>query len=282
MSSRTLASLIWIHIPNDRPEKNPPKPEPPRSPRKAEGLAPSASKPAVAPLALSAEERKLERQLKAIIEKKSMIGLVQAFSVAVKVRTPCLVHTQRLTILFQHFLRSENGAYYEDLYPLISFLPRYSPTPTNNHTLSPMFSTASLNNAHMRRLRSGSIASRSTAQTGGRPSMSGERPHIPLNGTEKEEKPHVHLKLSDADIERGDVDLLPSELPPRTTIYNYLPFLLVFKPFVWLGKRILGKLNIITYYDDDTRGAFGKRKRPENLEGNIPLEIWSVSPRKVV
>ena len=40
------------------------------------------------------------RRLEAVIEKRSMINLVHAFSVSVK-----------------HFLRGEGGIYYEDLYP---------------------------------------------------------------------------------------------------------------------------------------------------------------------
>ncbi|EEB87042.1 hypothetical protein MPER_15788, partial [Moniliophthora perniciosa FA553] len=59
---------IWIHVPNERPKKD--------------------------------GERHIS-VLEAIVEKKTMINLIQAFSVSVK-----------------HYLRGESGVYYQDLYPL--------------------------------------------------------------------------------------------------------------------------------------------------------------------
>ncbi|KAG8729468.1 hypothetical protein FRC11_008716, partial [Ceratobasidium sp. 423] len=50
-----------------------------------------------------------DAKLKTTIEKRSMINLVQAFSASTK-----------------HYLRGETGVYYEDLYPLIAFLPQYA------------------------------------------------------------------------------------------------------------------------------------------------------------
>nr|ODN89268.1 hypothetical protein L204_06205 [Cryptococcus depauperatus CBS 7855] len=50
-------------------------------------------------------------ELAGLIEKKSYIGLVQAFAVAMK-----------------HALRGETGPFYSDLYSLIAFLPKYNPS----------------------------------------------------------------------------------------------------------------------------------------------------------
>jgi len=77
ISSRNIAQIIWIHVPVERTDK----------------------------------DKNQMTTVQSIIEKKSMINLVQGFSVAVK-----------------HFLRGEAGVYYEDLYPLISLLPRYANT----------------------------------------------------------------------------------------------------------------------------------------------------------
>ncbi|KAF6749321.1 Bestrophin, RFP-TM, chloride channel-domain-containing protein [Ephemerocybe angulata] len=52
-------------------------------------------------------------RLHVIIEKKTMINLIHAFAVSVK-----------------HLLRDEPGVFYEDLYPSVSFLPKY---PTSIH-----------------------------------------------------------------------------------------------------------------------------------------------------
>ncbi|KAF8649505.1 hypothetical protein AX16_005757 [Volvariella volvacea WC 439] len=77
ISSRNLAQMIWIHVPTERPSKD--------------GAGQTA--------------------LQSIIEKKTMVNLVQAFSVACK-----------------HYIRGEAGVYYEDLFPLICVLPRYAAT----------------------------------------------------------------------------------------------------------------------------------------------------------
>jgi len=75
IASRNIAQIIWIHVPTERTDK----------------------------------EKVKMTTVQSVIEKKSMINLVQGFSVAVK-----------------HFLRGETGVYFEDLYPLICLLPRYA------------------------------------------------------------------------------------------------------------------------------------------------------------
>ncbi|KAL8278109.1 hypothetical protein RQP46_009433 [Phenoliferia psychrophenolica] len=54
------------------------------------------------------EEPEDDDIVRALIEKRSMINLVCAFSVSLK-----------------HYLRGEAGIYYKDLYPLVCWLPRY-------------------------------------------------------------------------------------------------------------------------------------------------------------
>ncbi|GAA6042316.1 hypothetical protein JCM8097_003840 [Rhodosporidiobolus ruineniae] len=77
-ASRTFARVAWLHVPE---YTRPPKP----------GVIPTD------------EEKRL-----ALVEKKTYINLVGAFSVALK-----------------HYVRGEGGICYIDLYPLVSFLPRY-------------------------------------------------------------------------------------------------------------------------------------------------------------
>jgi hypothetical protein len=50
-----------------------------------------------------------EQKARAMMEKKTVINLVEAFSVSIK-----------------HYLRGEDGIYYTDLYHLVKFLPAYS------------------------------------------------------------------------------------------------------------------------------------------------------------
>ncbi|KAF9230804.1 Bestrophin, RFP-TM, chloride channel-domain-containing protein [Melanogaster broomeanus] len=70
LGSRVFARTIWFHVPD-----------------------------------LSKEERRA----RTLIEKKTIVNLLEAFGVAVK-----------------HYLRGEDGIYYTDLYPLVKFLPPYA------------------------------------------------------------------------------------------------------------------------------------------------------------
>ncbi|KAA1067368.1 hypothetical protein PGT21_002624 [Puccinia graminis f. sp. tritici] len=77
--SRTLSRLIWLHVPNE--------------------LTPHTSK----------DPPTENEKIRAMTEKKTMINLVQAFSISLK-----------------HYLRGEYGIYYEDLYHLTCILPKYN------------------------------------------------------------------------------------------------------------------------------------------------------------
>ncbi|EGG00840.1 uncharacterized protein MELLADRAFT_79152 [Melampsora larici-populina 98AG31] len=79
LGGRSLARLIWLHVP-DAPRPYDPKDLP------------------------TEEER-----LRSIIEKKTIINLIEGFAVSLK-----------------HYLRGEHGIYYEDLYHLACFLPKYA------------------------------------------------------------------------------------------------------------------------------------------------------------
>ncbi|KAH9811098.1 hypothetical protein DFH28DRAFT_1182684 [Melampsora americana] len=76
--SRTLARMIWLHIPDE--------------------LYPHSEKDSPSDAEVN----------QAILEKKTMTNLIEAFSVSVK-----------------HYLRGERGIFYEDLYHLVCFLPKY-------------------------------------------------------------------------------------------------------------------------------------------------------------
>ncbi|TFK55017.1 UPF0187-domain-containing protein [Heliocybe sulcata] len=118
LASRNLAHMIWNHVPFDR---DPPKDDKKDASKpaggndqpqdKKDGNSKDAGEDADDSDPTVASEKQKQR-LEAAIEKKTMINLVQAFSVSVK-----------------HFLRGEAGIYYEDLYPLVCFLPRYATHP---------------------------------------------------------------------------------------------------------------------------------------------------------
>ncbi|WWC68538.1 uncharacterized protein I206_102467 [Kwoniella pini CBS 10737] len=135
-NSRQLAMIIWMQIPN--------APPPPKDEDKKEGKDAKAKKPKKDPVSKETlqsystaqssahpsfsdsdegdgtddeeekakeEEEKARLNMQGLVEKKTYIGLVQAFAVSVK-----------------HALRGEVGPFYSDLYHLIAFLPKYNPS----------------------------------------------------------------------------------------------------------------------------------------------------------
>ncbi|KZT02826.1 UPF0187-domain-containing protein [Laetiporus sulphureus 93-53] len=84
LASRTFTRTVWFHVPDVMP--------------------PDATSPVPPPVD--------QRKLRTLIEKKTVINLVEGFAVAVK-----------------HYLRGEEGVYYEDLFHLVKFLPSYALPP---------------------------------------------------------------------------------------------------------------------------------------------------------
>lgn len=82
-ASRNLASLIWIHV--------------------GSTTLTVAEQADIVP---GSDEDEIER-LKSLLEKKTMLGLIQAFATSTK-----------------HYVRGESGAFYDDLYDLVKPLPK--------------------------------------------------------------------------------------------------------------------------------------------------------------
>ncbi|KAG8904713.1 hypothetical protein FRB99_001299 [Tulasnella sp. 403] len=203
LASRNLGMVIWIHVPLVR--------------------KPKAGEPAA------------DAKLKAIIERKSMMNLVQAFSVSVK-----------------HYLRSEPGIYYEDLYPLLSFLPQ---------------------NVHGEATPAGA----STPDEKAADDTSHSLPiwlnsdHSTMKASRKSKHRHRNFNPEKVlpDVQ-SSVPLRPARNPPKDTIYDILPFLIIFKPIQSLVKWMLGR---VKSDQDGTRNFWGKRKGPPPIDSNVPLEI---------
>jgi len=98
-SSRYLTTLIWLHINNVEPRKDDAPEETPEE----------------------KEHRETHDTIRSLIEKQSMFNLIIAYAVALK-----------------HFCRQEPGLFYEDLYPLVSFLPKHSFTSDEKSELLPL------------------------------------------------------------------------------------------------------------------------------------------------
>ncbi|KAF8760739.1 Bestrophin, RFP-TM, chloride channel [Rhizoctonia solani] len=97
LASRTFSRTVWFHIP-DEPKIPTAASRPPSAAADAT-LASHEGQPTGLRLA----------RARVLIEKRTTINLIEAFSIAVK-----------------HYLRGEDGIYYEDLYKLVKFLPAYA------------------------------------------------------------------------------------------------------------------------------------------------------------
>ncbi|KAF7324044.1 hypothetical protein MKEN_00626600 [Mycena kentingensis (nom. inval.)] len=216
IASRNIAQIVWIHVPMERTDK--------------------------AGTKLSTIE--------SVVEKKSMINLVQAFSVAVK-----------------HFSRGETGIYYEDLYPLISFLPRYANAvgPKTNADMLPLWAASEeeeypLSSAAPPHSRAASSAVSSVNEEDHK-SDSWVRTLVGRGKASRQNSVDPEKALAEIQSHRP---LKPARNPPDTSILDYLPFLRIFSIFTRCCRRNKKKT---------PRDAFGRKIRPSFTESNVPLEV---------
>ncbi|KAI0937620.1 hypothetical protein AcW1_001543 [Taiwanofungus camphoratus] len=246
-TSRTLAQLIWIHVPSERADKD-------------------------------TQERKWT--LSAVIEKKSMINLVQAFSVSVK-----------------HLLRGEGGVYYEDLYPLVCFLPRlvsHAPSQATDADVLPLWKESGMDvQSHLaaHSLMSGNGSADATTVNGGlKPARKAPcSPVQNLLGEKAKPGDLPQMKFHSSFRDRGkrpkqydpemalpyvysEQPLRPARNPPKETIYDYLPFLQIFKlfalPFNWQSTP-----SGTTTSHAAGRSLSGRKLPPEAIDSNVSHEI---------
>ncbi|KAF7291210.1 hypothetical protein MIND_01264400 [Mycena indigotica] len=198
IASRNIGQIIWVHVPHERKDMS---------------------------------------TVESVVEKKSMMNLVQAFSVAVK-----------------HFLREEPGVYYQDLYPLICFLPRYATqvAPTT---------------ADMLPLWQASEDERFPLHTASAPGSSTQS--LPTSFPSEKPKSKRRHHTFDPEEALASVQahrpLLPARNPPETHFLDYFPIL---KVFPWLfsscSRRVRATL---------MRKQNPKKKKGPLAESNVPLEI---------
>ncbi len=232
LASRNLAFLIWLHTPPT-----------------------TLSADELAALAPMSKEREDEEKMKAIIEKRTMINLIQAFAVASK-----------------HYLRHEPGVFYEDLYYLVAPLPKYSFPSTNRDddrasilglwrqpneeglTPLPYHPADDAAHAHL----ASSVASRGSGAASPRPG------HAALDMSQSTDASEGEKSAAGGPGGPGTYPLRPAFNPPKKTIYHAFPPLLVFRPLVRLFA-----------WDEDKRlrAQKGKRMRRKYVGANVPLEI---------
>ncbi|KAK7046572.1 Bestrophin, RFP-TM, chloride channel-domain-containing protein [Favolaschia claudopus] len=223
IASRNIAQIIWIQVPSDRTDK----------------------------------EKRPMTTVQSVVEKKSMINLVQGFSVAVK-----------------HFLRGENGVYYEDLYPLICLLPRYANVagPKTEADMLPVWA-ASEDKEHPLHTAQPPPPSRSntlgyntavSSMIGDSDGKSDKSWFKSVTGRRTASRAgSVDPEKALASIQ-SHVPLKPASNPPEASITDYFPFLRIFSIFTRCCRRKEKRHN---------RDAFGRKIKPSFAESNVPLEI---------
>jgi hypothetical protein len=201
-------------------------------------------------------ETAVEERARNIVEKRTAINLVEAFSVAVK-----------------HYLRGEEGIYYEDLYHLVKFLPAYSlPAGMPNQRLKSRTSTEIIEttiNDQERGSWGGSTSTElPTATKNGRTSF--QLPGATEKDTSGPASPRMRrgstARRSGTSYRRisgpqGAVDLAPASNPPKWGAFDLWPLSLLVKILTRKGKNVSGKK------------AAKERAKQHVISHNIPLEI---------
>jgi len=172
-----------------------------------------------------------ERKAKVLIEKKTVLNLIEAFSISIK-----------------HYLRGEEGIFYEDLYHLVKFLPPYA---------LPAGLPSMVDVSEMPTNRSSDGTRNSVSRNEPKKSAEG---HLPLPVTSEPRSPTSgSFKIRPGD----DSFLLPARNPPQFAIFDVFPFSLLVHQLTKRGKDIKGK-----------KAARARATMREHIVShNIPLEI---------
>ncbi|KDQ16816.1 hypothetical protein BOTBODRAFT_129750, partial [Botryobasidium botryosum FD-172 SS1] len=188
-----------------------------------------------------------EQRARVLVEKKSAVNLVQAFAVAVK-----------------HYLRGEEGIYYEDLYHLLKHLPAYAlpagrPSMHEQEDSSEDGDTAS---------PSPEKQSRSLDTSHSRlpyPVTTPGAPNAPASANRNAPllSPNSAVRFStDSRYQRPEKpDLLPSHCPPESSIFDVWPLSAVASLLIKKGKQVKGKK------------AARRHATRRVISHNLPLEI---------
>jgi ion channel-forming bestrophin family protein len=205
---------------------------------------------------LTEDEQKEENKARTLVEKKSIVNLLEAFAVAVK-----------------HYLRGEEGIFYEDLYHLVKFLPAYALPPTIPSVAdfhAPRDSSDQAPKSPRSEHFHGAALTKRTSAPGHLPlpntSPRSPAPKVTTFGTENtlrvDGRPQKTEKISTGP---GEDFLLPAINPPKYSLFDLFPFSLLVR---WLTRRGV---------DVKGKRAARLRARLGNHRGgssyNIPLEI---------
>ncbi|KAG2088143.1 UPF0187-domain-containing protein [Suillus discolor] len=224
LNCRIFARTVWFHVPDNT------FPASPKDYQTADEVTDQDS-----------ESAKTQKEYAmTLIEKKTVINLLEAYAVAVK-----------------HYLRGEEGIYYKDLYPLVPFL-------SSSHYSFP--AVIPTKNDQIRHLRSRHThhPNRDTPELSGDAAVGPtQEMTVPRSLSKSDEKSFWKDTTKTIAPPHYDPEsLLPAELPPRHGWRAAFPFPVFF--WVWgIIKKRFCKL-----------GADGTRQNFRPSKNNVPLEIF--------
>lgn len=212
------------------------------------------------PSAQALTDQQEEYKAKTLIEKKSAVNLLEAFAVAVK-----------------HYLRGEDGIYYEDLYHLVKFLPAYA-LPSTIPSAVDLNRTSSMTDGVPASPRSGHFHGSGLTRRAPAPDelpfpTTAPTPSLRVATFATEKTLHADgrsqkgVRLSTG---TDDIRLAPAMNPPKYSLFDLFPFSLL--------VRMLAK-DGVDKHGDAVKGRRAARRRAvmRNHRGqhsyNIPLEI---------
>lgn len=184
----------------------------------------------------------------------------------------------------QHLLRGEGGVYYADLYPLISFLPRFSThlEHASEDDMLPLWRASDMDHSVHKTMRQATMTSATTTMLR---SNSAPLPRGSDEVTEKEMQEAQEwsnsfgrrIKRAKTFDPEAALPVLPSEQPlrparnpPTTSLFDYIPFLRIFKA---ITKPLRRHKPAPMPQSARGRSLTGKKIRPEAADSNAPVEI---------
>ena len=179
----------------------------------------------------------------------------------------------------QHFLRGEPGVYYEDLYPLVSFLPKYANMhgdmlplwhvsnnlSWNKHTFGLPDNVSATDSLGYRQEPSPTSHLHGDTSCDDKSEMSWFRSLSKNLGMGRPSRRDPEKALGGIHCE---FSLRPARNPPKVSISDYIPLLRCFK---WLFRVIMRR-----EHPKGEDAAWRKRKKLDTVESNVPLEILLV------
>ncbi|KIY72571.1 UPF0187-domain-containing protein [Cylindrobasidium torrendii FP15055 ss-10] len=236
LASRTFSRTTWFHVPDAPP---------------------------------AGDETLNHARARSLIEKKSVVNLLEAYAVAVK-----------------HYLRGEDGIYYTDLYYLVKFLPAYAlpagipsqvdltqvnlaePQGTNGAALE------SVQSATSGSASDGTFLHQRTSITSNEkdPNMSSTTLPLPVTSPRSPRRMNFLEPIRSRDgppaskiiLAKDDEGLLlPAAMPPKYHLFDLFPFSLLTKLLTKRGKEMKGK----------KAARLRAKIKSEHQSHNLPLEV---------